>query len=330
MGKPYQSELKLFPTIHDWAAQENVFGLERFVDAAQSLPLCAVGSGGSLTAAAFATMLHRWTLLPSWYCTPYMMSYGPTGWGRATLLISAGGRNSEILHAQVKAGRPAGVICATSESPLVESAPSGTHIHATQLPTGRDGFLATNTLLATCVWLARAYGRRVSCLPEYDMVWPGLMEPGFGGIVRQAARAIAGKRYLLVLADEWGWPAAVDMESKFHESGLAAVQIADWRNFAHGRHHWLAVNGTETAVVALVTPWSTMLADRTLGILPEEILVARLEAPTDDAAGSLNLLVQAMHLVGEFGAARGVDPGKPKVAEFGRRIHHMDYPAPGS
>ncbi len=328
MGKPYLEELGMLPATHDWAVRERPSGLERFINAALSLPLCAVGSGGSLAAAAFAAMLHRRTLNPARYATPWTFSWEPPARKCATLLVSAGGRNPEILGALQTATRPIGVVCASGANPLVESAPPGTHVHAVEPPTGRDGFLATNTLLATCVWLAMAYGRHVPFLREYDLTWAGLTGPCAEDMVGAAADEIVGRKHLLVLADPWSWPAAVDAESRFHESGLAAVQITDWRNFAHGRHNWLAVHGDETGVVALATPHSDRLADRTLALLPSDIPVARLDSLYNRTAGSLNLLVKVMQLVGELGAIRGIDPGMPEVAEFGRRIHHMDDPAP--
>lgn len=324
MGKPYMEELKQLPAVHDWALDVDVSGLAKFVNASALLPLSAVGSGGSLTAAAFAAMLHRWTGQPARHVTPQMLVWEPSRVKCATLLLSAGGRNPEILDALADSGEPTGIVCASEGNPLIRLAPPEAYVHAASPPTGRDGFLATNTLLATCVWLAREYGRHVRHLYEYDWKWNTLMEEGFDTAVDRAAWKVAGRKHILVLCDACGLPAAVDMESKLHESGMAAVQVTDWRNFAHGRHNWLAVNGSETAIVSLVTVQSDELAARTLDIIPKEIPVARLEAGRRGAFGTLNLLVKAMHLVGGIGAYSGIDPGRPKVAEFGRRIHHMN------
>src|SRR5476651_652935 len=48
-------------------------------------------------------------------------------------------------------------------------------------------------------------------------------------------------------------PAAVDVESKFTEAALGSVQVADFRHFAHGRHHWIAKRGRESAVLAITS-----------------------------------------------------------------------------
>lgn len=67
MGKPYSGKLKAFLDTHDWTMTVQLSGLSRFVNAARFLPMHAAGSGGSLVAAAFAAMLHRWTAFPARY-----------------------------------------------------------------------------------------------------------------------------------------------------------------------------------------------------------------------------------------------------------------------
>ena len=43
-----------------------------------------------------------------------------------------------------------------------------------------------------------------------------------------------------------------DLESKFTEAALGHLQIADYRNFAHGRHHWLAKRSETSAILAFI------------------------------------------------------------------------------
>jgi hypothetical protein len=69
---------------------------------------------------------------------------------------------------------------------------------------------------------------------------------------------------------------AVDLESKFTEAALGNLQAADYRNFAHGRHHWLAKRGHESAVLALISEADRELAERTLNLIPREVPQARM------------------------------------------------------
>ena len=134
-------------------------------------------------------------------------------------------------------------------------------------PIGKDGFLATNSLLSFMVLIHRAYaadaGREIS-LPSK------LPEPRTTGTLL----APSPTTYSILYAG-WATPAAMDIESKLVEGGLADAHYADLRNFAHGRHHWLARRGEKTTVVALVTPEWSELVDKTLAILPPGTRIVR-------------------------------------------------------
>ena len=54
----------------------------------------------------------------------------------------------------------------------------------------------------------------------------------------------------------------------FTEAALGHVQLADYRQFAHGRHHWLAKRGDSSAVIALGTEADATIMDKTLRLLP--------------------------------------------------------------
>jgi hydroxymethylpyrimidine pyrophosphatase-like HAD family hydrolase len=117
--------------------------------------------------------------------------------------------------------------------------------------------------------------------------------------------------------------AAVDLESKFSEAALGNVQLADLRNFAHGRHHWIAKRGPKTGVLAIYGREESNLAERTLRLIPPSVPVARIGMASAGPLTAVAALVAVLHLVGMAGRARGIDPGKPGVPEFGRRIYGL-------
>src|SRR5690606_39240419 len=90
-----------------------------------------------------------------------------------------------------------------------------------------------------------------------------------------------GRHMVQVLHGGWGGPVATDLESKVNESALASAQLADYRNFGHGRHLWLAKRAAETVVIALVTPDTAAIAKSTLKLFPKSIPVVRLETALD-------------------------------------------------
>ena len=65
------------------------------------------------------------------------------------------------------------------------------------------------------------------------------------------------------------------------------------------------------------------LAEATLNLLPREVPVARLHIPGAGASSRVAALLSVLHIVGDAGEARGVDPGRPQVPAFGRQIYHL-------
>ncbi len=119
--------------------------------------------------------------------------------------------------------------------------------------------------------------------------------------------------------------AALDIEARLSETGLLDVQLTDLRNMAHGRHVGLLSRAASTAVITLGDPGSRPLVDKTIAVLPGSIRVVDLSTELEGPAGSLDILVGCMRLVGEVGIAKGVDPGRPSVSSVGRKLYHLPW-----
>jgi hypothetical protein len=257
------------------------------------------------------------------------------------LLVTAGGRNPDVLasYENVRSRQPGGVavVCARTGSPLAALARDGHGVTLLEfdVPTGKDGFLATNSLLATAVQLARSYGEAWPAAPLLPPTLAGLAHPGkgedeFRAELADLCRPLWERETLVLLHGPAGAAAALDLESRLTEAALGQVQVADLRNFAHGRHHWLARNPASTAVLALVAPEEEALAVRTLRLLPDGLPVARVGLPASGFPGALAGIVVGMHVAGLLGESRGIDPGRPRVADFGRRLYHLRLPRPAA
>lgn len=320
MGKAFAGELAALDDTIAWALSCDVKVLEQFVADVADRPLVAIGSGGSSTACHLTALLHRARhRRPAFFTTPLDVLSLPAGLHRAgVFLASASGKNKDVLaalEACIAEEAPAvSVVTLRAQSPLSKAAGAygRARVFSADAPTGKDGFLATNSLVATCVLLTRAYGFEIS-MPQ----------------TRQKAAIgtfFEDRHMVQVLHGGWGAPVATDLESKLNESALAAAQLADYRNFGHGRHLWLARREAETVVVALVTPGTAALAEATLKIFPKSIRVVRLETHLDGPAGTIDLLLQAFHLVEGLGETRQQDPGRPHVPEFGRKLYRLTPP----
>ncbi len=184
-----------------------------------------------------------------------------------------------------------------------------------------DGFLATNSVLLMAAWLAKAFAetqtqtqtrtRTPDSRPLQDL-----------GTTLQPARLPAGKS-LLVLHGYRTEAVALDLETRLQETGLRTVQTVDYRNFAHGRHVGLNLGADQTTVVALIDDSVESVAEETLRILPPSIDRIELRGRAPWPWSVPDLLLQSMHLVGGLARAHEVDPGRPEVSQYGRRLYHL-------
>ena len=333
MGKPYWSELKQVPDTLDWALHQDVSKLGRtLVHELGRHNLIAIGSGGSLVAATYAALLHEdATGRLARTSTPLEAVTRMPQRNAAALLLSARGSNSDIrrvAEALPRLGYEAVAgLSMRRGSPLRRIlAPFGGTVHEFDLPSGRDGFLATNSLIASLVLMHRAV---LFCNPRLNRRQAPLeLSPS----LEIGAESALQHRTIVVLAYGWAAPAALDFESRCAEAGIANVWVTDPRNFAHGRHHWLSVHPVDTGIVTFETAEGEAEVSRALRYLPEETSVLRIRSSLEGAASTIDLVWASMQLAGHAARARGIDPGKPSVPTFGRRLfragmrnHHTPF-----
>ena len=325
MGRRYATELRELAQTYEWATNCPLDHFAKAIEGIRQYPFFAIGSGGSSTAAAFWAMLHEYsTGNPSRYGTPLELLAAPTVRPYALGLVTARGANPDITQALDLATRrePRGVVVLTyaKESSPIRRPPNDgvTEIVHFAPPVPKDGFLATNSLLASMVLLYRAY-----CVDRREV--PSLSS----ALSMPSTLHVASNRatYSILYAD-WGKVAANDLESKLVESGLSNVHHSDLRNFAHGRHHWLSRRGLSTTIVALITPLWAKLFESTLGLLPPEVEIIRLEANNDGPLAAIELVTRGMGLIGQIASLEDIDPGRPTVPAYGRKLYHMRVRVP--
>lgn len=336
MGKPYAQELDALARTYTWAVRTDVTALAHAVERMASCPLAVVGSGGSFTAAHLTSTLHQQhaRALAKAVTPLEVVSVVRPLRDITIMLLTAGGANPDILGAfrRLVSAEPRHlmVLCARHNSRLADLANRYKYVDMFEFcsPAERDGFLATNSLLAFSVLLTRAYSRAFSVRDPLPRSLRALVHPKRTTLQHQhdlelRCKTLWTREHLIVLFGSNTHAAALDLESKFSEAALGAVQIADFRNFAHGRHNWLAKHGASSAVVALVGQEDQELADSTLALLPAQVAQVMISISQVGAAARLAAIVLAMQITGCAGRARGVDPGRPGVPRFGRRLYHL-------
>ena len=177
MGKPYQSEMEQIPNTIQWALRQNMDRLRHtLLRELGTRNLIAVGSGGSLVAATFAALLHEAaTGRLARASTPLEATTRPATQSTGALLLSARGSNADIQQAATILPQlgyePVSAISTRKGSPLGPILENyGGISHEFHIPSGRDGFLATNSLMATVVLLYRATIAPVSHLRPHSLI----------------------------------------------------------------------------------------------------------------------------------------------------------------
>lgn len=331
----YFRELKRLPLSIDFSRSVPIEPLARMLSSLSAGPLLSVGSGGSHTAATLAALLHESTTHQIGKATtPYQSVSIRSLVDSGVILFSAGGRNSDALTAlRGLAKKVTGKVAVVTGSPtsklaILAANTPGVELFSFELPFSRDGFLATNTLVATSMLLSRGY-QKLSSQGEEE--FPPLGEsPNWLREVDTTSnlREILAKDSLIILAGGWAWPAAVDLESKFSEGSIAPVQLVDYRNFAHGRHFWLAKRRDTTGVLALADPETEGLASYILSTIPRDVKSFILKTELSQSIGAIDLICQVMFLTGLAGDRLGSRLSKPGVPEFGRRLYSSGFQEP--
>ena len=170
-----------------------------------------------------------------------------------------------------------------------------------------DGFLATGSVLQMVVMLLRAF----------------LDEPGLPPQISPSSGESELREEVLVLAGPSLMSVAADIEVRLVESGFASVQVADFRNFAHGRHTGFDRRRDRTTVIVISDSATEGLATATADLLPGDTDIQRWHHDGPWPAALLALLTRSMGLVQDVGDAQGVDPARPKVPVYGRRLYRL-------
>lgn len=329
MGKPFKTELNCLANTYQWGLNQNIEILKSFVNASINSSLVSIGSGGSFTAAHMAALLHQQVGMLAKCITPFgIYSLGDSIYNSSIMVISAEGKNSDVLSAYEFAAKfePKSLMafCINAGSPLAalsEKYRNSYLLDFLKPPYGKDGFLATNSLLSFLIFLVRAYIDYFPCNYSFPQAIPSFEE--MVDFFCSDIETIVEKNTWIVLYGGWGLPAAIDLESKFTESALGNIQVADYRNFGHGRHHWIAKKGEETGIIALATPDEIRIAERTLNAIPENIPRVIVKTDLSGPIGSIDLYLKILYITYLTGLNRSIDPGMPGVPEFGRKIYHL-------
>jgi hydroxymethylpyrimidine pyrophosphatase-like HAD family hydrolase len=325
MGKPFAKELEQISNTINWASTQTVNELHTAIyDNSLNRPFYIVGSGGSLSACYFMADLLQSRGFFAKAVTPLNTKSLLVGLRNSILIfISSSGKNTDIISSYKRCIEQepsiAISICLKKNTPLkkLSNSYSISRHFEFELPSGKDGFLATNSLVAFFILLQKSININENVHTAYHT--------SQSDDFKLFSRKVSKRKTCVVLYGSWGQSVAMDLESKFSEAALGNVMVSDYRNFGHGRHHWFDKRGKDSFVVALITPNEKRLAEKTLSLLPLAIPKLMISTEYEFSEGSIDLLVKSFHLVKEIGIINKIDPGRPGVPEYGRTLYNLKY-----
>ncbi|KTE18374.1 MULTISPECIES: hypothetical protein [Sphingopyxis] len=320
----FRDRVDSLPLTIKLALSADVKAISEALQASGDLSVLTIGSGGSLvTAGLLARTIEGLHGNVARSLTPLEFIAAPTlGNGKHVWLISAEGTNPDILAALDAAVKSEAssitVLCNREASMLVEAARDyGSTVLLYETDSQKDGFLATHTLLLSATLICRAAGQIAG-----SPVPPRWVDPVLR-LGRSAATDVLSRSTVIIAFDPLLVDAARLIETNFWEAALINVEAVDFRNFAHGRHLWAAKRGGELGLIALLTDQTRVLWADIAGELPAEVAKAELDFGAPREFLPIDGLMSAMELTGQAGEILGVDPGRPGVPDFGRRIYHV-------
>lgn len=314
MKPTYNEELDRLEATYRQSLTLDVAALADLHAATAGQPTLFVASGGGLASAQIAADRHTATHGElSVALTPLALVGEATVRRAGVVVISARAAHPDVgfalRAARLRHNYPVSLVTHRSPDELDPSVLRrlSSIVHVPTL--GRDGFLATNSVLSLSTLFTRSSDLAVD-LPK-TLPW-----------LQRELDPITTSQ-CIVLYGPGQRPAAIDLETRLSELGLASVQVADYRNFAHGRHTGYSRNLTDTTVISFASSATVHLARATTALLPTDAKVIELHSDAPGPAAPLDLLVASMRLVGATAKVLGVDAARPKVPAFGRKLYHL-------
>jgi hydroxymethylpyrimidine pyrophosphatase-like HAD family hydrolase len=312
----YARELQELPNTLAKALSADVDPLRDAISCLSAGPARFVGTGGTLPIARLAADWHEEIARqPSRSMTPLEFVGAPKLGTCGVVLFSARAKHPDALLAleEMTGGdyRPAVLVTHRTPSDIRLTATTDLCVEQLPRPDLREGFLATNSALMMAAMLLRAYGTE-------------LTNSSLVGAADLARGTPVDRPYLLVVYPPRLAAVALDIETRLAELGLCAVQLADLRNIAHGRHTGLARNASKTTVLTISSGESGVFAKRVTNILEGSGAAhVHWHVADDLPAATITLLAASMHLAEGFASEQGIDAGRPRVPVFGRQLYNL-------
>lgn len=311
MDNTIQKEIECTGNIINWAKEQDTTALARFFSHNSEKDLICVGSGGSFSVCRYIALMYSTGRGLGTAITPYSFYTLSDDVVRRSklLLVSTSGHNKDIVTVAKKCMKinPEWTANLTSRDGTKNDLkriinPCNSFNFESDIS---DGFISVNSVTANYILALKAF--------------KGLEKFNISTLSFQYSPR-KDIRHFIILYGGWGEPAALDLESKLVESGLATAAVSDFRNFCHGRfilasnhcgHEKKDFVPNDCAVILLSTPREEKISEAITSIIPERCKVFKITSAESGAEASIELMLKATALFGEYALANDTNPLSP-------------------
>lgn len=326
-----------------WAAKQDVGGLRDFFMNQPEKPYITCGMGGAFSSCVYSALLYgaHCGLGRAVTCFAMNSLSDATLLGSKVLINSAGGRNDDVVQVADrlhKLGHPAAAnltMFDTRDNRLKKKIsvlnPSYSfNLNGHEVFNEGETFVNITPAITSYAIYYKAFTGKTD-FTELDLCSRYTYTANDG---QSEVPPLQNIDHFVVLYGGYGEPVAYDFESMIVESGFASVQLADYRNFTHGRFCFVGNHLADgnTAVVMIVTPREKGIVERyhkicenerfkgSDQVLPDNTPVITLETEHDSPLASIDLLIQQTRLYSDISDARGVkNLGNPVCKNIDKR-----------
>ena len=333
--KTMSQRLATLPDLFKDADMQDVKGLHDFIFKDPEKPMLFIGNGGMLD--HFAGHLYEMNKGVARCITPLELAAisDETIRGTKCLLLSAGGGNMDIKYAakrllKVNADNTTCLTYSKNGEAFKDHDPS--KVFHFKIPPYEEGFIAVEEKFYRDALMYRAFtGNRASDVEIGSNAYKYQLNQS--AAVLTPLRRI---RHFVVLYSDYGEPAAHDFESVLVETGVASVQVSDYRNYCHGRFLFVGnhtrhstkkhtLTESDAAVVLLISPRNKgLVKDIREKALAKETPIVIIETEYNDCRAALDLIVKSNRFLADYEEkGLGINPCVPdnyNAKEIDKRI----------
>lgn len=307
--------------ILEFAEKADVAALRSWLMDSSTTPLICCGNGGKHT--TYPALLYGMNASVAIATTPLdFASISPTAISNSkVLLLSSSGKNMDVGYAIKRAMRynPNNTAGFTFTDDPKKNKMIGAlkpeNIFCFKNPY-KDGFISIRSKILTYALLYKAFS---GCEKFADRL---NLNPSCRYYINKDGELpeLKNIKHFVLLYGSYGEPVAHDVESVMVESGIASVQVCDYRNFCHGRFIFSGnhcqnrhVAETDVCAILLITPREEKIAKSVReNAFAKNMPIVEIYTELKSSLSTIQLLLNALHFTFDLAENHhGINPNSP-------------------